>query len=99
MLGDLVIDLELVKEHGMAVAFLVGGVHRLFEIRKVNKKFECYYSMKDMAKATGMSYRQVREAAKKAKDAGLIDFHFGYQPNTTTKTTYWKLLWEGYNDL
>lgn len=91
MLGDLVIDLELVKEHGMAVAFLVGGVYRLIEIGRANNQSEYYLSMKDMAKATGMSYRQVREAAKKAKDAGLIDFHFGYKPGTTEKTTYWSL--------
>ena len=91
MLGDLVIDLELVKEHGMAVAFLVGGVHRLFEIRKVNKKFECYYSMKDMAKSIGLGYRQLRDAAKKAKEAGLLDYRYGYKPGTTEKTTYWSL--------
>ena len=99
MLGDLIIDLEVSKEHGTAVAFLVGGVYKLVEIGKANNQSEYYLTMKDMAEATGMSYRQVREAAKKAKDAGLIDFHFGYRPSTTVKTTYWELLWEGYNDL
>lgn len=99
MRGDLIIDLEVSKGHGMAVAFLVGGVYRLVEIGRANNQSEYYLSMKDMAEATGMSYRQVRETAKKAKDAGLIDFHFGYRPSTTVKTTYWELLWEGYNDL
>ena len=99
MLGYLVIDLEIARNYGVSVGMLVGAVHRLFEVRKVNKKLECYLSMKDMVKATGMSYRTVREAAKKAQGAGLIDFRFGYKPSTTEKTTYWKLLWEGYNDL
>lgn len=99
MLGDLIIDLEITKNYGMSVGFLIGGVYKLFQVREANEKSECYYSMKDMTKATGMSYRQVREAAKKAKEAGLIDFRFGYKPNTTEKTTYWKLLWEGYNEL
>ena len=97
MLGYLIIDLEMTRNYGLPVGVLVGAVHRLFEVRKVNKKSECYYSMKDMAEATGMSYRQVREAAKKAKDAGLVDYRQGYKPSTTVKTTYWKLLWEGYN--
>lgn len=91
MLGDLIIDLELVKEHGMAVAFLVGGVYKLVEIGRANNQSEYYFSMKDMAKATGMSYRQVREAAKKAKEAGLIDYRYSYKPGTTEKTTYWSL--------
>ena len=71
----------------------------MVEIGKANNQSEYYFSMKDMAESTGMSYATVRKYAKMAKDAGLIDFHFGYRPNTTTKTTYWELLWEGYNDL
>ena len=99
MFGYLIIDPEITRNYGMSVGMLIGGVHRLFEVRKVNEKLECYYNMKEMAEATGLGYRQLREAAKKAKEAGLIDFRFGYKPNTTEKTTYWKLLWEGYNDL
>ena len=91
MLDDLIINLEITRDYGIPVGMLVGGVRRLFEVRKVNKKLECYYSMKDMAEATGMSYRQVREAAKKAKEAGLIDYRYSYKPGTTEKTTYWSL--------
>ena len=97
MLDDLIIKLEVSREHGMAVAFLVGGVYRLTEIGRANNQSEYYLSMKDMAEATGMSYRQVREAAKKAKEAGLLDYRQGYKPRTTVKTTYWELLWEGFN--
>lgn len=99
MLGDLIIDLEVSREHGPRVAVLVGAVYRLIEIGRANNQSEYHLSMKDMAEATGMSYATVRKYAKKAKDAGLIDFHFGYRPGTTVKTTYWELLWEGYNDL
>ena len=99
MLGDLIVDLEIVREHGTAVAFLVGGVSRLVEIKQAEGQSKYCMSMKDMAEATGMSYRRVRESAKKAKDAGLIDYRAGYEPNTTIKTTYWELLYEGYNDL
>ena len=91
MLGYLIINLEITKNYGMSVGMLVGGVHRLFEVRKVNEKLECYYSMKEMAESIGLGYRQLRDAAKKAKEAGLIDFHFGYKPGTTEKTTYWSL--------
>ena len=98
-IGYLIVDTEITKNYGVSVGMLVGAVHRLFEVRKINEKLECHYSMKDMAESTGMSYRQVRDAAKRAKEAGLIDFRFGYRPGTTVKTTYWELLWEGYNDL
>lgn len=91
MLGYLIINLEITKNYGMSVGMLVGGVHRLFEVRKVNEKLECYYSMKEMAEATGLGYRQLRDAAKKAKEAGLLDYRYGYKPGTTEKTTYWSL--------
>lgn len=99
MLGDLIIDLEVSKEHGPRVAVLVGAVYRLIEIGRANNQSEYYLSMKDMAEAIGMIYKTVRKYAKKAKEAGLIDYRADYEPNTTVKTTYWKLLWEGYNDL
>ena len=91
MLGYLIIDLEIAKDYGISVGMLVGGVVRLFEIHNAGMSSECYYSMKEMAEATGMSYRQVRDAAKKAKEAGLIDYHYSYKPGTTVKTTYWSL--------
>lgn len=91
MIGDLLIDLEIVRNYGMSVGFLMGGVYRLFQVRKANENSECYCSMKDMAKATALSYRQVRDAAKKAKEAGLLDYRYGYKPGTTEKTTYWSL--------
>lgn len=91
MLGYLIIDLEITKNYGIPVGMLVGGVVRLFEIHNADISSECYYSMKEMAKAIGMSYRQVRDAAKKAKEAGLIDYRYSYKPGTTVKTTYWSL--------
>lgn len=99
MIGDLLVDLEIVRNYGMSVGFLMGGVYRLFQVRKANENSECYYSMKEMAEVTGMGYRQLRDAAKKAKEAGLVDYRSGYKPGTTEKTTYWELLWEGYNEL
>lgn len=99
MLGDLTVDLEIVREHGIAVAFLVGGVSRLIEIKQAEGQSTYCMSMKEMAEATGMSYTTVRTSAKKAKDAGLLDYRFGYYPDTLIRTTYWELLWEGYNDL
>lgn len=91
MLGDLVIDLKITKNYGITVGFLMGGVHRLFEIHNADKSSECYYSMKEMAEATGLSYRQVRDAAKKAKEAGLLDYRYSYKSGTTVKTTCWSL--------
>jgi len=99
MLGDLTVRLEIAKEHGVTVAFLVGIISRLIEIKQAEGQSKYCMSMKDMAEATGMSYRQVREAAKRAKEAGLIDYRQGYKPDTLIRTTYWELLWEGYNDL
>lgn len=99
MIGDLLISLEIVRNYGMAVAFLVGGVYRLVEIKQAEGQSRYYMSMKEMAVATGMGYRQLRDAAKKAKETGLIDYRSGYKPGTTEKTTYWELLWEGDNEL
>ena len=91
MLGYLIIDLQITRDYGIPVGMLVGGVVRLFEIHNAGMSSECYYSMKEMAKVIGLGYRQLRDAAKKAKEAGLIDYRYGYKPGTTEKTTYWSL--------
>lgn len=90
-IGDLIVDLEIIRKYGVSVGVLMGGVHCLFAARKANEKFECYYSMKEMAKFIGLGYRQLRDAAQKAKEAGLLDYRQGYKPGTTEKTTYWSL--------
>lgn len=94
MLDDLIVHLEIAKEHGVAVALLVGTISRLIEIKQAEGQSKYCMGMKDMAEATGMSYRQVREAAKKAKEAGLLGYRFGYYPDTLIRTTYWSLKWK-----
>lgn len=82
-------DVALAKEFGIPVAVLVGNVRYFSAVNRADGKGQYYHSMKAIAEATGLSYKQVRDAAKKAKEAGLIDFRFGYKPNTSEKTTYW----------
>lgn len=82
-------DVALAKEFGIPVAVLVGNVRYFSAVNRADGKGQYYHSMKAIADATGLSYRQVRDAAKKAQEAGLIGFRSGYKPNTTEKTTYW----------
>ena len=82
-------DVTLAKAYGIPVAVLVNNVRYFSAVNRADGKGQYYHSMKAIADATGLSYRQVRDAAKKAKEAGLIDFRSGYKPNTSEKTTYW----------
>lgn len=82
-------DVTLAKAYGIPVAVLVNNVRYFSAVNRADGKGQYYHSMKAIADATGLSYRQVRDAAKKAQEAGLIDFRFGYKPNTSEKTTYW----------
>ena len=82
-------DVTLAKAYGIPVAVLVNNVRYFSAVNRADGKGQYYHSMKAIADATGLSYRQVRDAAKKAQEAGLIDFRSGYKPNTTEKTTYW----------
>lgn len=82
-------DVTLAKAYGIPVAVLVNNVRYFSAVNRAEGKGQYYHSMKAIADATGLSYRQVRDAAKKAKEAGLIDFRSGYKPNTREKTTYW----------
>lgn len=82
-------DVTLAKEFGIPVAVLVGNVRYFSTVNKADGKGDYYHSMKAIADATGLSYGQVRAAAQKAKEAGLIDYRSGYKPGTTEKTTYW----------
>lgn len=82
-------DVTLAKAYGIPVAVLVNNVRYFSAVNRADGKGQYYHSMKAIADATALSYRQVRDAAKKAKEAGLIDFRSGYKPNTSEKTTYW----------
>lgn len=82
-------DVALAKEFGIPVAVLVGNVRYFSAVNRADGKGQYYHSMKAIAEATGLSYGQVRAAAQKAKEAGLIDYRSGYKPGTTEKTTYW----------
>lgn len=82
-------DVTLAKAYGIPVAVLVNNVRYFSAVNRAEGKGQYYHSMKAIADATGLSYRQVRDAAKKAQEAGLIDFRSGYKPNTREKTTYW----------
>ena len=82
-------DVALAKAYGIPVAVLVNNVRYFSAVNRADGKGQYYHSMKAIADATGLSYRQVRDAAKKAQEAGLIDYRSGYKPNTSEKTTYW----------
>lgn len=82
-------DVTLAKAYGIPVAVLVNNVRYFSAVNRAEGKGQYYHSMKAIADATGLSYRQVRDAAKKAQEAGLIDFRSGYKPNSNEKTTYW----------
>ena len=82
-------DVTLAKAYGIPVAVLVNNVRYFSAVNKADGKGDYYHSMKAIAEATGLSYGQVRAAAQKAKEAGLIDYRSGYKPGTTEKTTYW----------
>ena len=82
-------DVAIAKEFGIPVAVLVGNVRYFSAVNKADGKGDYYHSMKAIAEATGLSYGQVRAAAQKVKEAGLIDYRSGYKPGTTEKTTYW----------
>lgn len=79
------------REFGVNVAILLHNI-RVFSEYHSQKHDEYWHSMIDIANAVGLTTYQIREAAKKAKDLGLIDYRQGYVPNTHTRTTYWTLL-------
>lgn len=82
-------EVDIAREYGIPVAVLVNNVRYFSAVNKADGKGDYYHSMKAIAEATGLSYGQVRAAAQKAKEAGLIDYRSGYKPGTTEKTTYW----------
>ena len=83
---------NMARDYGVPVAILVYNVRYFTAVNKADGKGEYYHSMKAIAEASGLSYCQIKAAAKKAKEAGLIDYHTGYKPGTTEKTTYWKAI-------
>lgn len=82
-------EADLAKEYDLPVAILATNVRYFTVMNRAESKGYYYHSMKAIAEATGLSYRQIREAAHRAKEAGLIDYWQGYKPGTTEKTTYW----------
>ncbi len=81
---------EIAREHGIAVAILLNNI-KVFSEYHEQRNDEYWHSMKDIAEVTGLSKYQVAEAAKKAKELGIIDYRQGYKPNSNIKTTYWTL--------
>ena len=82
----------LAREYGLPVAILVTNVRYFTKLNEADGKGTYYHSMKAIGDATALSYKQVRIAAKKAQEVGLIDFKQGYKPGTLEKTTYWYVL-------
>ena len=83
---------NMARDYGIPVAILVYNVRYFTAVNEADGKGEYYHSMKAIAEASGLSYCQLKAAAKKAKEAGLIDYRTGYKPGTTEKTTYWKAI-------
>lgn len=83
---------NMARDFGIPVAILVYNVRYFTALNEADGKSEYYHSMKAIAEASGLSYCQIKAAAKKAKEAGLIDFWQGYKPGTTERTTYWKAI-------
>lgn len=81
---------NMARDYGVPVAILVYNVRYFSALNKADGKGDYYHSMKAIAEASGLSYCQVKAAAKKAKEAGLIDYRTGYKPGTTERTTYWE---------
>ena len=83
-------DVDIAKQYGIPVAVLVFNVRYFSATHNADGDGnEYYHSMRAIAEATGLSYRQVRDAAKKAQEAGLIDVRQGFIPGTNNKTTFW----------
>lgn len=85
-------NVDLAKQYGLPVAILVTNVRYFSALNYAEGKGQYYHSMKAIGEATGLSYKQIRAAAKKAKEAGLIDYRQSYKPKTLEKTTYWYAL-------
>lgn len=83
-------NVDLAKQYGIPVAVLVFNVRYFSATHNADGDGnEYYHSMRAIAEATGLSYRQVRDAAKKAQEAGLINVRQGFIPGTNNKTTFW----------
>lgn len=83
-------NVDIAKQYGIPVAVLVFNVRYFSAVHNADGNGnEYYHSMRAIAEATGLSYRQVREAAKKAQEAGLITVRQGFIPGTNNKTTFW----------
>lgn len=83
-------NVDLAKQYGLPVAVLVFNVRYFSATHNADGNGnEYYHSMRAIAEATGLSYRQVRDAAKKAQEAGLINVRQGFIPGTNNKTTFW----------
>lgn len=85
-------NVGLARQYGLPVAILVTNVRYFTKLNEADGKGIYYHSMKAIGDATALSYKQVRIAAKKAQEVGLIDFKQGYKPGTLEKTTYWYVL-------
>lgn len=81
---------NMARDYGVPVAILVYNVRYFTALNEADGKGDYYHSMKAIAEASGLSYCQIKAAAKKGKEAGLIDYHTGYKPGTTERTTYWE---------
>lgn len=84
-------EVDIAREYGIPVAVVVNNVRHFSAVHRADGDAEYYHSMKAIAEATGLSYCQVKAAAKKAKEAGLIDYRTAYKPGTASRTTYWKV--------
>ena len=79
------------REFGVNIAILLNNIRVFTEYHNQKGDKEYWHSMIDIAEAVGLTKYQISEAAKRAKDLGLIDYRQGYKPNTNIKTTYWVL--------
>ena len=80
------------RKYGIAVAILLGNIRVFTEYHNQKGGVEYWHSMKDIAEAVGLSTKQISSAAKKAQEAGLIQYKQGYKPGTQTRTTYWSMI-------
>ena len=80
------------KEYGIVGAVLLNNIRVFTKFHQQRGNEGYWHSMKDLAEMTGFSARQISQASEKLKELGVINYHAGYKPNSTIKTTYWELL-------
>lgn len=87
---------ELAKELGISAALLFQELQRKHHYwkaeGKLNEDGEFWCDQKDIAEWILLHPNNVGVAAKKLEEAGLIIKRTGYRPNSTTPTTWWKVV-------